>query len=102
MKAARKTELVEAVYWDCGNSEHRHKSERVAQNCIDREAKKGPPAKRWSREELIDIESQNNNCDNSAALARKLRMSATNLSRLVRRAERIKRYEERTGKVWRQ
>jgi hypothetical protein len=34
MKPKKKTIYVKAEYWDCGHPDHRHKTEKVAQECI--------------------------------------------------------------------
>ena len=38
----RKT-WIEVIYWDCGNPDHRHKKESVAEKCISKNANKKMP-----------------------------------------------------------
>lgn len=40
MKPTKKTTFVKIEYFDCGNENHRHKTEEVAKRCMERNANK--------------------------------------------------------------
>ena len=43
MKPIKKTTFVKIEHWDCGNENHRHKTEDVALRCIEKNKNKMPP-----------------------------------------------------------
>lgn len=42
MKPIQRKTWVEVIYWDCGNQDHRHKTEEIATKCIAKNTNKKP------------------------------------------------------------
>lgn len=42
MKPTMRKTWVEVTYWDCGNPDHRHKTEEIAAKCMEKNANKKP------------------------------------------------------------
>lgn len=95
MKTTKDMELIEVEFWTCKNPSHRHRTEAVAQNCIDKEERIGKnPPKRWSRAELSSILERKENGTRISEIAREIGCSRSNVDRLIRKAERIRNAEK--------
>ena len=97
METEKKIELVEREYWSCSNKEHRHRTKEVAQRCIEKTRIEKIDIKRWSKEELFSLLDKKNSGENMSKLAREMRMSGSNMTRLITKAEAIRRWEMATG-----
>ena len=99
-KKKKEIELVEVEYWTCKNPNHRHRTQCVAQKCIDKDGQPKRQHKRWSKAELYDMLNKKLAGENMSALARSMGMSSSNIKRLVDKAERIRWREEQTGEEY--
>ena len=90
MKPQLKTELVMIERWDCGNPDHHHKTERVAQDCIKRRENKttNPFTIRWTNAALAQVLAAHRDGARQCDLARSLRLSRERVRQVLRKAER--------------
>jgi hypothetical protein len=57
MKPTKKHRVIEVEYWDCGIAKHSHKTEAVAQSCIDKQKQKKTTKKNnsWTKEKRLEL-----------------------------------------------
>ena len=55
MNSEKKIELVEVEYWSCHNEKHRHKTQDIAQRCIDKHESTPRKARKWTSEMLLKV-----------------------------------------------
>lgn len=94
MKPKLKTELVRVDHWTCGNPDHRHKTEAVAQACIDkREAaeKHTAGARRWTPEAYAEALKAYRGGTRKSELARQLGISQERARQVISKAERLEK-----------
>lgn len=97
MEPNLKTELVRVEYWDCGNLDHRHVSEKVARSCIEKCERRtafAAGARRWTNEAYAAVLRQHRDGARQCDLARSLGLSATRIRQILDKAERLERAEE--------
>jgi DNA-directed RNA polymerase alpha subunit len=97
MKPKLKTELVRVDYWTCGNPDHRHKTEVVAQACIDkREAaeKHTAGARRWTPEAYAEVLKAYRGGTRKSELARQLGLSKERARQVISKAERLEKAKD--------
>lgn len=81
----QKTETIETTYWACNDSEHRHRMEQAAQQCIDASLKrkaKPTPTERTARTERI-FHYRFERKMTLKAIGAKLNLSATRISYII-------------------
>lgn len=94
MKPKLKTELVRVEYWDCGNPDHRHKTEDVAQACIEkREARTAlnTGARKWTNEAYAAVLAEHRAGARQVDLAKSLGLSPERVRQVLAKAERLER-----------
>lgn len=55
MQSKRTSELVEVFYWNCAVSEHRHKTQAVAQACIKKTSTPKEARRKWTKSMMADL-----------------------------------------------
>ena len=94
MKPKFKTELVRIEYWDCGNPDHRHKTEDVALACIkkrDRAQAFNADARSWTNEAYAQLLAEHRAGARKCDLAKSLQLSRAHVGQLIAKAERLER-----------
>lgn len=99
MKPKLKTELIRAEYWDCGNPDHRHKTEAVASACIEKRESRAAlstGARKWTKEAYADVLKHHREGARQCDIARSLGLSATRTRQIINKAERLELAGEST------
>ena len=99
MKPKLKTELVRIEYWDCGNPDHRHKTEAVASACLEkreRRAARHVGTRKWTKEAYAAVLKQHREGARQCDIARSLGLSAPRARQILIEAERLERAAEST------
>lgn len=99
MKPKLKTELIRVEYWDCGNPDHRHKTEAVASACIekrDSRAALSTSARKWTNDAYAAVLKQHREGARQCDIARSLGLSAERTRQALAKAERLERAGEST------
>jgi len=94
MKPKLKTEIVRIEYWDCGNHDHRHKTEDIAWTCCQKREKRitiGIGPRKWTNEAYAVVLSEHRGGARKCDLARSLRLSPTRVAQVLKKAERLER-----------
>lgn len=97
MKPKLRAEIVRVEYWDCGDSSHRHKTERVAQGCIDDRARiKAFNATKtvWTKDLYAAVLAQHRGGASNAQIARQLSLRQSMIRYAIKRAERLELRQE--------
>lgn len=100
MEPIKKIELIESEYWSCCNDEHRHRTQSVAQKCIDKSNAPRKIIKRWSKDELFAFLDRKESGESMVSIAREQGFSVSNVVSLIDKAERIRDREARTGESY--
>lgn len=99
MKPKLKTELIRAEYWDCGNPDHRHKTEAVASACIEKRESRAAlstGARKWTKEAYAAVLKQHREGARQCDIARSIGLSAERTRQILAKAERLERAREST------
>jgi hypothetical protein len=99
MKPKLKTELIRAEYWDCGNPDHRHKTDAVASACIEKRENRAAlstGARKWTKEAYAAVLKHHREGARQCDIARSLGLSATRTRQILDKAERLERAVEST------
>ena len=99
MKPKLKTELVLVEYWDCGNPDHRHKTEDVALACIaKREARTAlnAGARKWTNEAYAAVLAEHRAGARQCELAKSLGLSPERVREVLAKAARLERAAKST------
>lgn len=94
MKPKLKTELVRIEYWDCGNPDHRHKTEAVALNCVAKREKRSAlstGARKWTHEAHAAVLAEHRAGARQCDLAKSLGLSPARVRQVLAEAERFER-----------
>lgn len=94
MKPKLKAELVRVEYWDCGNPDHRHKTEDVALACIaKREARTAlnTGARKWTNEAYAAVLAEHRAGARQCDLAKSLDLSRERVRQVLAKAARLER-----------
>lgn len=75
-------------YWDCGNG-HQHKSQRVAERCIEKNKTKKPKANPWTIDRLMEVYQRKNAGESFRSLACEMGYRPETISEKYRKAKRI-------------
>lgn len=96
MKPKLKTELIRVDYWDCGNQNHRHKTEAVASACMekrDNRAGLANGARKWTEENSCAVLKRRQEGERLCDLARNLGISVATVKYVLNKAENFKQAE---------
>jgi len=94
MKPKLKAELVRVEYWDCGNPDHRHKTEDVALACIaKREARTAlnTGARKWTNEAYAAVLAEHRAGARQCDMAKSLSLSPERVRQVLAKAARLER-----------
>ncbi|MCB1915532.1 MAG: hypothetical protein KDG52_07440 [Rhodocyclaceae bacterium] len=97
MKPKLKTELILVEYWDCGNPDHRHKTEAVASACIEKRKNRAAlstGAREWTNEAYAAVLKHHREGARQCDIARSLGLSAERTRQVLAKAERLERAGE--------
>lgn len=92
MEPKLKTEIVRVEYWDCGNPDHRHKTEDVARSCFEKREKRTAftnGANKWTNEAYAQVLKEHRAGARQCDLARSLGLSSTRVREVLAKAERL-------------
>jgi len=92
MKPVFKTRAIITTYWDCGNKDCNHRTERVAQDCMTKRAEvlaRNHTGIRWTDDNLIELLTAHQSGIIQRDLSRKLSLSPERVRQLLRKASRI-------------
>ena len=88
----KKVEIVTLEYWDCNNPYHHHKTEEIANSCIQKSGKKRTAAYFLKISERNDwIMDSYMKGATKAELARQFDLSATRIHSIISKIERDQR-----------
>lgn len=94
MKPKIKSELVRVEYWDCGNPDHRHKTEEVARSCIQKRKKQAANStfkRKWTTESYASVLKQYRDGARQCDIARSVGISAERMRQVLAKAARLER-----------
>jgi DNA-directed RNA polymerase alpha subunit len=97
MKPKLKTEIVRVDYWTCGAPDHRHKTEAVAQACIDKRekaAEHNAGARRWTPEAYAKVLDAYRGGTRKSEIAKQLGLSKERARQVVAKAERLEKTKD--------
>lgn len=92
MKPKKKTELIRVDYWDCGNQNHRHKTEAVASACLEKRANRAGltnGARKWTADAYAAVLKQYRDGARLCELARGLGITSTRVRQVLNKAEKL-------------
>ncbi len=92
MEPKLKTEIVRVEYWDCGNPDHRHKTEDVARSCFEKREKRTAftnGANKWTNEAYAQVLKEHRAGARQCDIARSLGLSSTRVREVLAKAERL-------------
>lgn len=95
MKPKLKTELIRLEYWDCGNPDHRHKTEAVASACIEKRENRTARctgARNWTNEAYAAVLKQHREGARQCDIARSLGLSKERARQVLAKAETLERH----------
>ena len=86
-KAELKTKLIPVEYWDCGKRDHRHRTEIVAQSCIE---KQHTPIieKKWTYKACAEVLKEYRRGIKTLDIAKSLGLTRCRVNQIIRKAER--------------
>lgn len=102
MKPKLKIELVRIEYWDCGNPDHRHKTEAVAGACIEKRESRSAlstGARKWTREAYAALLKERRSGVRVCDIARRIGLSVARTSQILAAAEWHDRRIESAGQL---
>ena len=89
MKPKLTNELVRVEYWDCGNPDHRHKTEDVALACIAKREKRkalNTSARKWTNDAYLALLAEHRAGAKQCDLAKRLGLSSQRVGQVLVRA----------------
>lgn len=92
MKPKKKTELIRVDYWDCGNHNHRHKTEAVASACMEKRDNRAGltnGARKWTAEAYDAVLKQYRDGARLCELARGLGITSTRVRQVLNKADKL-------------
>jgi len=92
MKPVFKTRAIISTYWDCGNKDCNHRTERVAQDCMTKRAEvlaRNHIGIRWTDDALVDLLTAHQSGITQRDLSRKSSLSPERVRQLLRKASMI-------------
>lgn len=87
---------VPVEYWDCGNPDHKHKKEIVAQACIEKRERRvtfKAGISKWTNRAYAEVLKQHRDGARICDLARSLSLSPTRMRQVIATAKRLEQKE---------
>lgn len=98
MKTKLITEVVEVNYWTCLDSTHKHKTQDVAQACIDHTLRDKHTTNTWTADKYKEVlERWRAGGITKRALGKLYNVTGNRIAEVIKKAERL---EEEKTKAW--